>query len=163
MANFARVVGGVAVDVSTDPAAQFHPDLAAQFAPVPNAVRPGWRLVDGTWEAPPAPEGAGAPPAPAYRTLMTPIRFKAQFSVAEQVAIKRARTYVDGADPTPEGNAQKAFTRDALDVLFGSLDDPHLAEVDVADPSVIGRISFCASVGILTAERAAAIKLGVPE
>src|SRR4051794_4741727 len=51
-------------------------------------------------------------PLPTYRTLMTPIRFKAQFSVQEQVAIKRARTYVDGADPTPAGDAQKAFTRD---------------------------------------------------
>jgi hypothetical protein len=92
---------------------------------------------------------------PSFRTLMTPIRFKAQFSVGEQVAIKRARAYAG------EDDEAKAYTRDALDILFGSLDDPRLAEVDVADPSVIGGIDFCHSIGILTADRAATIKLGV--
>ena len=84
-----------------------------------------------------------------------PDRFKAQFSVQEQVAIKRARAYV-GED---EG---KAFARDALDILFGSLDDPRLAEVDVNDPAVVGGIDFVTSLGILTAEREATIKLGAP-
>ncbi|WP_157085421.1 hypothetical protein [Methylobacterium sp. Leaf99] len=45
--------------------------------------------------------------------------------------------------------------------MFGSLDDPRLAEVDVADLAVIEGIDFCQSIGTLTAERAAAIKLGV--
>ena len=143
--------------IAFDPAGRFDPSL--RWEPCPADTRQGatFNMKAGTFTNPPLPPAPEPvePAPPAYRTLMTPIRFKAQFSVMEQVAIKRARAYVGEED---EG---KAFARDALDILFGSLDDPRLAEVDVADPSVIGGIDFCQSIGILTAERAATIKLGV--
>ena len=42
----ARIISGVAVDVvDGDPVDTFPPDLAAQFAPVPDIVRPQWRLL----------------------------------------------------------------------------------------------------------------------
>lgn len=53
MANFARIIDNVAVDVSTDPAAEFHPLLAREFAPVPDNVARGWvRDGKGQWHAP---------------------------------------------------------------------------------------------------------------
>ena len=55
MANFARIIDNVAVDVSTEPALAFHQDIAAQFVEVPDEVQQGWLLVDGEWQAPPAP------------------------------------------------------------------------------------------------------------
>lgn len=118
-------------------------------------------LWDGSAFFPPDP-GPVESPVPTFRTVMTPIRFKAQFSVMAQVKIKRARAYVDGKDPDAASDERKAFARDALDILFGSLDDPRLTEVDVADPSVIGGIDFVHSLGILTADEAAEIKRGVP-
>lgn len=68
MTNFARVINDVAVDVSTDPTNQFHPDIAAQFESVPDEVQHGWVRTDGEWEAPapvPVPEPEPEPePAP---------------------------------------------------------------------------------------------------
>ena len=51
MSRYARILDGVAVDVCADPAAQFHPQLAAQFEAVPDDVVSGARLVDGDWQA----------------------------------------------------------------------------------------------------------------
>lgn len=162
--HWARLVEGEAgalvvyETISFDPAGRFDPAL--RWEPCPADTRQGasfnpQALTFTNLPLPVAVEPVEpAPNLPAFRTLMTPIRFKAQFSVGEQVAIKRARAYA-GEDES------KAFARDALDILFGSLDDPRLVEVDVADPSVIGGIDFCQSIGILTAERAATIKLGV--
>lgn len=73
MANYARVIGGVAIDISKDPKADFHPDIAVEFTKVPEKVTHGWRLVDGKWleplvlsepvVAPQEPETPEAPPA----------------------------------------------------------------------------------------------------
>lgn len=41
MTTYARIVNGVAVDVSADPASSFAPDLAAEFVEVPDGVEPG--------------------------------------------------------------------------------------------------------------------------
>ncbi len=49
---YARIVDDVIVDLSTNPADQFHPDLAAEFQEVPGNVGPGWRKVRGRWLAP---------------------------------------------------------------------------------------------------------------
>lgn len=46
MKNYARIVDNVAVDVSSDPAAHFHPELVTLFVEVPSEVRPGWRFDD---------------------------------------------------------------------------------------------------------------------
>lgn len=66
MANFARIINSVAVDVSADPKSCFTPDLAERFVQVPDCVTNGWRLLagdppDGEWQEPPPPP---TPPAP---------------------------------------------------------------------------------------------------
>lgn len=91
MANYARIIENIAVDVSTDPAQQFHPDLASQFVPVPDEVQVGWRLTGETWEAPSAPEPVPASePAPSYPTV-GPIHFQMLFTSQEAVAADAAR------------------------------------------------------------------------
>ncbi|SMC24241.1 hypothetical protein SAMN02745857_01784 [Andreprevotia lacus DSM 23236] len=56
--NFARVVDGVAVDVSREPAVYFPALLVAEFVEVPDEVAPQWRLNEaGEWVS---PAGAGA-------------------------------------------------------------------------------------------------------
>jgi len=55
MANFARIIDNVAVDVSTDPENSFHPNIAAQFVSVPANVSNGWVLVDDVWVQPEIP------------------------------------------------------------------------------------------------------------
>jgi hypothetical protein len=52
--NFARIIDGVAVNVSPAPAEHFHPDLAVLFVDVPDEVGPMWRLEDDVWAPPPA-------------------------------------------------------------------------------------------------------------
>lgn len=52
MTNFARVIDNTAVDVSTSPMDEYHPDLAAQFVEVPDTVERGWVLVKKSWKAP---------------------------------------------------------------------------------------------------------------
>ncbi|MBX9934573.1 MAG: hypothetical protein K2Y56_24160 [Methylobacterium sp.] len=152
MANYANVIDNIAIDVSANPEAEFHPDVAQRFVLVPDEVRPGWTLAGGTW-APSAVELA--PAGPTYRTLMTPIRFEEQFEIDEQLDIEDRRAY-DGADEA------LIYQKRVLNLLFGKLKDQRLLEVDVADPSVIKGIDFCQWVGILTAERAATIKAGIP-
>lgn len=55
MANFARVINNVAVDVSTDPDNDFHPDIAAQFVSVPDDVTNGWVKTGSVWAQPETP------------------------------------------------------------------------------------------------------------
>lgn len=61
MANFARIINGVAVDVCAAPHEFFHPDVAVQFEPVPDEVEQHWELVSGSWQAPVQPDPAPAP------------------------------------------------------------------------------------------------------
>lgn len=74
--NFARIIDGVAADVSADPENHFHPTLAEQFVQVPDEVRVQWRLIDGAWQAPPAPEPAPEPePAPSLTWANAPAQY----------------------------------------------------------------------------------------
>ncbi|MCK6437762.1 hypothetical protein [Rivihabitans pingtungensis] len=53
MTNFARIIDHIAVDVSSDPQAHFHPQLASEFVAVPDQVSRGWRCdAEGHWQAP---------------------------------------------------------------------------------------------------------------
>lgn len=140
MANFARIINDVAVDVSTDPANSFHPEIARQFEPVPDEVRPGWIRADGQWSAPtptPQPE-----PVPVYPTV-TPVEFKMLFTSAERIAIKEARTI----DPV-------------VDDYFDIVEDPRLQVVDLGLHSVQEGIHYLQSTGILTEDRVSQILAG---
>ena len=140
MANFARIINEVAVDVSTDPTNHFHPDIARNFVPAPDEVQAGWVRKDGQWSAPapaPAPD-----PVPVYPKV-TPVEFKMLFTSAERIAIKEART----ADPV-------------IDDYFDIVEDPRLQVVDLGLHSVQEGIHYLQTIGILTEDRVSQILAG---
>jgi len=116
MTNFARIVGGVAIDVSDDPESHFHPDIAAEFEEVPDTVRHGWRLVDDEWEE---PEVVETPVVTIEPKEVDPITFKLLFTSGERIAAKALRA----TDP-------------AIDDFWSILDDPRTVSVNMKIPSV---------------------------
>lgn len=123
MTNYARIINDVAVDVSSNPAEQFHPSIAAEFQLVPDEVRQGWRRVDGQWQAPePQP---GSEPEPA-RPQVSPIQFKLLWTSPERLALKTIRQ----TDPV-------------LDDFFDIIEDQRLTHVDLALASTQQGIDYC--------------------
>lgn len=116
MINFARIVDGVAIDVSDDPESHFHPDIAAEFEEVPDTVQHGWRLIGDEWEA---PEVIEAPVAVIEPKEVDPITFKLLFTSAERIAAKALRA----TDPV-------------IDDFWSILDDPRTRTVDMRIASV---------------------------
>lgn len=115
MTNFARVVNGVAIDVSSNPEESFHPDIASEFEEVPDTVQCGWRLANDEWEA---PEIAAMVAAIELREV-DPITFKLLFTSAERIAAKALRA----TDPV-------------IDDFWTILDDPRTRTVDMRIPSI---------------------------
>jgi len=116
MTNFARIVGGVAIDVSGDPESHFHPDIAAEFEEVPDTVKCGWRMVDDEWEA---PEAIELPIVTIEPKEVDPITFKLLFTSTERIAAKALRA----TDPV-------------IDDFWSILDDPRTRTVDMRIPSI---------------------------
>jgi len=116
MTNFARIVDGVAIDVSGDPESHFHPDIAAEFEEVPDVVQHGWRLLDDEWEPPGVVE---APIAAVEPKEVDPITFKLLFTSTERIAAKALRA----TDPL-------------IDDFWSILDDPRTRSVDMRIPSI---------------------------
>lgn len=144
MKTYARIVDGIAVDVTTsDPTELFHPEIAAQFVEVPDGTAHGDRLVDGAWVkyVPPDPVEA----ARVYE-LLTPMTFYMAFKPAERIAIKTS------TDPVV---AEFWFTFD-LSVKLDKPVDPNLK-------SVVDGLQYLVSLGILTGDRLEPIKLGIPQ
>ena len=110
MTNYARIINDVAVDVSGNPAEQFHPDITKDFVPVPDQVESGWSVSAGKW-IPPAPVEP-ITPAVVYPKV-GPIAFQMLFKVEELVAIDAAK----------ETNA-------AIRIFWKLLDDPRTDFVD---------------------------------
>lgn len=142
MSNYARIINDVAVDVSSNPAEQFHPSIAEQFEPVPDDVQAGWvRNEAGEWEAPaPTPEPA---PAPTEAPKVSPVEFKLLFTSAERVAIKAARA----TDPV-------------IDDFYDIVEDPRLTFVDLGLQSTQDALAYMVAQNLLTAERQAEILAG---
>jgi len=115
MANFARIIDNVAIDVSETPEDHFHPDIAAEFVSVPDQVASGWRLIDDMWSAP----DTTAPLTAVEPKEVDPITFKLLFTSAERIAAKALR-------------ANDA----AIDDFWGILDDPRTRTVDMRIPSI---------------------------
>ena len=138
MTNFARVIDNVAVDVSTDPENSFHPDIAAQFEPVPDNVQFGWvRDSKGTWTAPVAPE-----PEPAAVTYpkVGPIAFQMLFTPAEMIAADELKA-----------------TDKVLASFWKLIDDPRTDVVDLGLESVQNAIEYT-----LTAVKNAGVDVDIP-
>lgn len=141
MTNFARIINDIAVDVSSAPAEQFHPIIAAEFMAVPDGVVPGSRLVDGVWLE---PEPAAAPSVVTEAPKVSPIEFKLLFTAQERVAIKTARA----TDPV-------------IDDFYDVVEDPRLTFVDLGLQSTRDAIDYLAAQGLIGAERVEQILAGV--
>lgn len=138
MSNFARIIDNVAVDVSTDPENSFHPDIAAEFVPVPDNVAPGWvKGTDGKWSAPVTP--APQPEAPVYPKV-GPIHFQMLFTPEEAIT-------ADGLKATDK----------VLASFWKLIDDPRTDVVDLGLQSVQNAIEYT-----LTAVKAAGVAVDVP-
>ena len=142
MSNFARIINNVAVDVSTNPQEQFHPDIAAEFEPVPDDVQAGWaRNEAGEWEAPaPTPEPT---PAPTESPKVSPVEFKLLFTPQERVAIKAER----GNDPM-------------IDDFFEIVEDPRLTHVNLGLQSTQDALGYLETKGFITDARRVQILAG---
>lgn len=143
---YAWIENGVIRDLAVDPHKQFHTTIAANYSTeVPDGVKTGFILVDGTWQAPPkGPEAPVEPSAPEVEpvTRVSPVEFKLCFTPTERIAIRQLRA----TDP-------------AIDDFFDILDDPRLSVVDLTLTSTVNGVDYILNAlqvgGVLTAEAAA--------
>ena len=140
MTNFARIINDVAVDVSSNPAEQFHPEIAKDFVPVPDQVESGWSVSAGKW-SPPAPVEPIIPAA--VYPKVGPIAFQMLFKVDELVAIDAAK----------ETNA-------AIRIFWKMLDDPRTDFVDLNLEPVQAMLRNLEAEGLIGAGRAEEILHG---
>lgn len=133
--KYARVVNDVAVDVrDTNPDGAYTAEIAAQFIQVPDSVRNGHRLIDGTWTA--LSTEINEVIVPARAAIVKPIEFKLLFTSAERIAIKNARA-----------------TDEVIDDWYTILDDPKLDRVDLGYNGTIMAVDHLVSVGIINGDR----------
>lgn len=146
MANYARVINNIAVDVSTDPFNSFVPELANEFIPVPDFVKPGYVLINDEWKEPiPVPKPEPQPePTPSY-PIVTPIQFKLLFTSQERVAIDEAKS-----------------TSPIIKDFFSLIDDPRLSEVDFNLKSVRDMIDELARLELIAPSRVEQIISATP-
>ena len=141
MANFARIVDNVAVDVSTNPAEEFHPEIAALFVEVPSQVEPQWRVIDGAWQPPSqaneTPNSVTLPPK------VSPVEFKLLFTAQERVAIKEARA-----------------TDLVIDDFFEIVEDTRLTHVNLGLQSTQDALAYLEATGLITTARRQEILAG---
>lgn len=138
MANFARVVGNVAVDVSTDPEKMFHPTIAAEFVPVPDIVVVGWiKKNDNSWSAPASSQQPAAEP---IYPIVGVIAFKMLFTQPERIKSDELRASVK-----------------EIDDFWKLIDDPRTDIVNLNLESVQAAVE-----GTLTAIKAAGVEVDVP-
>lgn len=139
MAKYARIVNDVAVDVSGNPAEQFHPDIAKEFVSVPEEVEYGWTLAGGKWQK---PEPIVIPERAAY-PMVGAIEYQMLFTSAERVAIKAAGK----TDPV---------IADYLDILA----DQRLTAIDMGSQFTQDALTYMVSKQLLTEERKQEILTG---
>jgi hypothetical protein len=144
MTNNARIVEGIAVDVSADPESCFHPIIAAEFVAVPDEVMHGWTLTEGEWSAPVLAEPVA--PVATGNLAPTPPEFLLLLTLQERVAIRAARA-----------------TDLVVDDLLQMVEDPRLTFVELTNPSVIEAINYLSTIQppLLTAERAGRVLSGL--
>lgn len=146
MSKYARIVNGLAVDVCTDPKAQFHPLLAADFVQVPDGVLVGWTYDGKTWAAP----AAVAQPAPSVAEVgnlqPTPPEFLLLLTLTERAAIRAA----GATDPVVAD-------------LLSMINDSRLTYVDLANVSVQEAVLYMTGKpSLLTKDRAERVLSGLP-
>lgn len=100
------------------------------------------------WDAPPAEPYRWSPSARDWIVPPTPtlsrLGFRSRYTVAEQIALKRAETEFPDAD-----------ARATLVISRESLSDAN--DVDITDPRTIQAVQFQVTLGLITPQRAAVI------
>ena len=140
MTNYARIINNVAVDVSSNPAEQFHPEIAKDFVPVPDQVESGWSVSAGKWSPPASVEPTA--PAAVYPKV-GPIAFQLLFKVDELAAIDAAKE-----------------TNPAIRIFWKMLDDPRTDFVDLSLEPVQTMLRNLEAEGLIGAGRAEEILHG---
>lgn len=149
MTNYARIINDVAVDVSTDPAEQFHPSIASEFESVPDKVQAGWTRSGTKWSKP--ADVVVTPPAPAENSskIITRAAFRKRFTEQEKIAIEMAA--IDNPIATSKARLMSATLRtyqkdwDAADFI------------DLADADAQAKVNYVAQMQVITQERATEI------
>lgn len=128
-----------------DPQECYTPEVAAHYTTeVPDDIVNGATWDGSKWVNPPAPPAPPAP-VPQYSKTMTPIEFRLLFVSAERIAIKTA-----------------AKTDPIVEDFWSIINDPELAQVNVADAQIIEALDYLVTIAILTPAREATILLGKP-
>ncbi|WP_313044887.1 hypothetical protein [Brevundimonas sp.] len=155
--KFARILNNVAVDViDHDPVDAFHPDLAAEFAPVPTEVVAGSRLVDGAWIA---PEPETAPPAPAQPIQMAIIDFLRLFTQAEMAGFNALRKTVAALLPADYDDPSKVALV-GFEVGLTHYEALRAGLIELDHPETIQWLSLLVPLGVLTEARLAEVLAG---
>jgi hypothetical protein len=140
--KYARIVNNAAVDTRTEsPEGVFHPDIAAQFAQVPDYVEDGFTVDGDTWMPPAAPEAPEPAPVAQEFKKVSPIEFKLLFNSMERIQLKTS------ADPIVQD-------------FFEIINDPRLTHVDLGLQSVQNALLYLVSLGVITMERRTQILAG---
>lgn len=144
MTNYARIINGLAVDVSADPENSFHPIIAAEFVAVPDEVTHGWALTEGEWSAPVLAEPVA--PVETGNLTPTPPEFLLLLTLQERVAIREAGS-----------------TDLVVQDLLRMVDDPRVNFIELTNSSVIEAIHYLTTTEppLLTIERAARVLAGL--
>ena len=140
MTNYARIISGTAVDVSTDPQNSFHPTIAADFVEVPDFVDSGWHLISGEWQAP--PPIVEPAPAAAIPPKVGVITYKMLFSSAERLATK-------------------ASTDPVIVDLQELMNDPRTTVIDLSLGTISDALDYMTTIGLIAEGRKAEILTGV--
>ena len=145
--KYARIENNIAVEIfehATIKPDEVHPEVIAnQFIAVPSIVDVGWSNITGSWVAPEPELNPTVFIEPPKAKIMSPVSFKLLFTSAERVAIRAERQN----DPI-------------IDDFFDIIDDQRLNSVSLTSAQTIECIDYLQSKGLISEERANAIKSG---
>lgn len=137
MTNYARIINGTAVDVSSNPKTHFEASFAVEFVEVPDEVHPQWVMDEnGSWSAPAVAQPE--PEKPVYPKI-GPIHFQMLFTPQEMVAATDLRA-----------------TDKILASFWRLVDDPRTDVIDLGLKSVQDAIEYT-----LTAIKSAGLDIDV--
>lgn len=159
--KFARIVAGVAVDVTAaDPAQLFHPAVAAEFVPVPDQVETGWMLDGEDWTAPEAVEE----PEVYQPVQLAVIDFLRLFTTAELAgfnALRKACAALTEADyQAAAGGDQAKAALVGFEVFLAFYDALRAGLIELNHPDTVQGLSLLVPLGVLTAPRLAQVLAG---
>ena len=171
---WARIIDQAGVEtvaeiVDFDPAERFTPEIAAMFVPATAGMVYRAEKRNGAWVAPPepdpAPEPAPGPVEPARRTKVNRTEYYGLFMAIEEAMIRIAASEeITPAKLASANNAEKQRLMGiaALQVMLRRTDALSPTDtLELTNPQVQEGLGLLVTMGLLTAERKAAIEAGV--